>query len=187
MPQARIVGIAGSLRKGSYNRALLRAAIECAPEGMTLEELPIDDVPLYNADIDIDGSRPVAVERLKERIRAADGVLLVSPEYSHGVPGVLKNALDWASRKGNGKGSPMAGKPVGIIGASTGGSGTMRGQEQLKLVVAGMLMALFPHGGVVVPRAGDRFDDQLRLSDDKTREFLGKYLDGLLGWVRRFE
>ncbi len=112
-----VLGIAGSLRKGSLNRALLRAAIKRAPAGMTLSAFDLDEVPLYNGDVEAAGDPP-GVAALKQAIAAADGVLFVTPEYNHGVPGVMKNAIDWASRPP--RAAPLGGKPVGIIGASPG-------------------------------------------------------------------
>lgn len=179
----RLLGIAGSLRSGSLNRALLRAAQALAPDGIEIDRFNIAPIPLYNGDLDIDDRRPEPVEQLKAAIEAADGVLLVSPEYNYGVPGVMKNALDWASRPGFR--SPMAHKPTGIMGASPGGSGTMRGQEQLKLNLLGMAAHVFPHRGVAVTRAKDKFDDDLRLADESTRDFVRQYLIDFAGWIRR--
>ncbi|QXD16424.1 NAD(P)H-dependent oxidoreductase [Rhodocaloribacter litoris] len=180
-----ILGLAGSLRARSYNRALLRAARELAPDGVEIETFDLAPIPLYNADLDTDERRPEAVTRLKEAITAADAVLLVSPEYNYGVPGVMKNALDWASRPGFR--SPMAYKPTGIMGASAGASGTMRGQEQLKLNLLGMIAHVFPHPGVAVTRAADKFDDELNLVDEATRKFVRQYLEAFAGWVRRVQ
>lgn len=179
----KVLGMAGSLRSGSFNRALLAAAVELAPEGMALEVFDLADIPLYNGDLDTDDARPDPVRALKSGIAAADAVLVVSPEYNYGVPGVMKNALDWASRPGFR--SPMAGRPTGIMGASGGASGTMRGQEQMKLSLLGMGAQVFPHPGVAVARAAERFDDDLVLTDEKTREFVAKYLGGFAEWVRR--
>ena len=125
----RILGVAGSLRAGSYNRALLRAAVRLAPEGMEIEVFDLLEVPLYNGDVEAAGDPP-GVMGFKQAISAADGVLMVTPEYNHGVPGVMKNAVDWASRPP--REAPLEGKPVGLIGASTGITGTARGQSQLR-------------------------------------------------------
>jgi chromate reductase, NAD(P)H dehydrogenase (quinone) len=178
-----ITGIAGSLRRGSYNRALLRACVELAPGGVTIEAVDLRSVPLFNADHDTDEERPEPVRRLKEAVTSAEGVLLVSPEYNYGVPGVLKNALDWASRPGFR--SPFYHKPVGIMGASRGRSGTMRGQEQLKLNLLGMAALVFPHPGVAVTGAGSKFDDEGRLTDEDTRDFLAAYLADFTTWLDR--
>ncbi len=179
----RLLGLAGSLRARSYNRALLEAARDLVPEDVRLDLFDLAPIPLYNADLDNDTDRPEPVNRLKAAIREADGVLIASPEYNYGVPGVLKNALDWASRPGFR--SPMARKPTGLMGASPGASGTMRGQEQLKLNLLGMIALVFPHPGVAVTRAADKFDDDLRLTDEATRDFLRTYLADFTAWVRR--
>jgi chromate reductase len=128
-PPRRVLGIAGSLRRASYNRALLKAAQELAPDGLTIEVFDLLDVPLYNGDVEAQGE-PAAVAELRRAIHAADGVLMVTPEYNHCVPGVMKNAVDWASRPPGS--AALDEKPVGIIGASPGFTGTARGQSQLR-------------------------------------------------------
>lgn len=170
----KIVGIAGSIRAGSYNRALLRAAAELAPEGLEIEPWDrVREVPLYDADIDKDGERPEPVEELKRRIGEADGVLVASPEYCYSIPGVLKNAIDWVSRPGYK--SPLVNKPVAIIGASGSTVGTARGQIHLRDVMFSCLSLNFPHAGVLVAQAATKFDDG-RLTDEATRRFLAAYL-----------
>src|SRR5262245_39739521 len=118
-----VLGIAGSLRRESYNRGLLRAAQEMAPEGMTIRSFELDAIPLYNGDVEAAGD-PAPVAQLKEAIRGADALLLATPEYNYGVPGVLKNAVDWASRPP--AKSVLSGKPAAIMGASPGMGGTIR-------------------------------------------------------------
>jgi chromate reductase len=145
----------------------------------------IRSIPLFNQDLDKDGERPDAVETLKAAVHNADGVLIATPEYSHSVPGVLKNTLDWLARPGQGLGRPMTSKPTGIIGAAPGGSGSMRAQDQLTIILMAMLAFMYPNGGVAVSRAGDKFDDEMKLTDEKTIEFLRKYLTGFADWVRR--
>jgi chromate reductase len=120
----RVIGIAGSLRRESYNRSLLEAARALAPAALTIVPFQLNDIPLYNADYDADHLRPAEVTRLKQEIAEADALLVVTPEYNHSVPGVLQNAIDWASRPG-GK-SPLAGKPAAVMGASTGAIGSAR-------------------------------------------------------------
>src|SRR5712692_9539090 len=122
----QVLGIAGSLRRGSYNRALLETAREMAPETMRIDPFGLHDIPLYNADLDSDDKRPGEVKRLKQAIAEADAVLIATPEYNHGVAGVLKNAIDWASRPNFN--SPFVNKPVAIMGASGGMAGTARAQ-----------------------------------------------------------
>jgi len=179
----RVLGIAGSLRRESYNRRLLAAARELAPELMKIETFDLAPIPLYNADFDTDEKRPAAVVQLKRAIAEADGLLIVTPEYNHSVPGVLQNAIDWASRPGGR--SPFAGKPAGIIGASQGAIGTARAQQQLKLVLYSTFAIVMPHGGVTVARAQDKFDASGTLTDEPTREFLKAYLRQLLDWTLR--
>lgn len=177
----RVLGFAGSLRRGSYNRALLRAAVELAPEGMTIETFELGRIPLYNADVEAEGD-PSPVVELKQAIQGADALLIASPEYNYGVTGVLKNAIDWASRPP--RDSVLNGKPAAIMGATTGQSGTARSQLQLRqaFVFTNTLALLKPE--VLVPRAADKFDDQGNLTDEKTREFVRKLLDALVAWVQ---
>ncbi|HYH78480.1 MAG TPA: NADPH-dependent FMN reductase [Longimicrobium sp.] len=170
----KIVGIAGSIRAGSHNRALLRAAAELAPDEVTVEPWDrVREVPLYDGDIDNDGARPEPVEALKRAIAGADAVLIASPEYCYGIPGVLKNAIDWVSRPGYK--SVLVNKPVAIVGASGSTVGTARGQIHLRDVMFSCLALNFPHAGVLVAQAGGKFEDG-RLTDEPTREFLAAYL-----------
>ena len=179
----KVLGIAGSLRRGSYNRGLLEAARQLAPPSMTLERFDLDAVPLYNADLDADGVRPAEVERLKKAVADADAVLIVSPEYNHSVPGVLQNAIDWASRPG--MTSVLAGKPAGIMGVSGSAIGTARAQQQLKLVLMSTLALVLPHAGVVVGNATEKFDASGSLTHEPTRQFVAAYLKELAVWTRR--
>lgn len=181
--EIEVVGIAGSLRKASHNRRLLAAARELAPEEMRIDVFELDEIPLYNGDLDTDERRPKAVERLKGAIGRADGVLFVTPEYNHVIPGVLQNAIDWASRPG--MRSPLAGKPAGIMGAANGVIGTARGQQHLKLTLVGTLALVMPHPGVAVGLAPQKFDVEGRLIDEPTREFVAAYLKQFADWVRR--
>jgi chromate reductase len=178
-----VLALAGSLRAGSYNRALVEACVGLTPEQLRVEPFEIHGIPLYNADLDTDEDRPEVVRHLKQAIARADGVLLASPEYNYGVPGVMKNVLDWASRPGFD--SPFYHKPVAIMGAARGRSGTMRGQEQLKLHLLGMASLVFPHPGVAVQRAPSKFDDDLRLTDDATRDFVRAFLSDFAEWLAR--
>jgi chromate reductase len=180
----RILGFAGSLRAASYNRALLRAAQELAPADMTLEVFDLRAVPLYDGDVEAAGD-PEGVAAFKAAIRAADGVLMVTPEYNHGVPGVMKNALDWASRPP--RGAALDAKPVGIIGASPGMTGSARGQSQLRQAFEFTNSYCMPQPEVLVFRAHEKFDADGRLTDPPTRESLGKYLAAFAVWVRRFQ
>ena len=178
-----MAAFAGSLRAGSYNRALLRAAIETAPEGMTIEIVDIAAIPLYDADLEAVGT-PEPVAALKRAIAAADGLLIATPEYNHGVPGVTKNAIDWASRPP--RESPLDRKPVGIVGASPGMVGTARGQSQLRQAFEFTNSYCMPQPQVLVARAHEKFDADGRLIDEKTREHLAKFLIAFADWIRIF-
>jgi chromate reductase len=176
-----IFGIAGSLRAGSYNMALLRAASEALPSGVTLEIGDIRDIPLYNADVQAQGDPP-AVARLKEQIEEADAFLIATPEYNYSIPGVLKNALDWASRPP--KTCCLRRKPIGIMGCSGGESGTMRSQLALRqmFVFTDSYAMLQPE--LRVPKAGACFDEAGNLIDEQLRERLGLFLNALVEWAR---
>lgn len=183
MTPLNILGFAGSLRRGSFNRALLRAAAELAPAGMTIEIFDLIDVPLYNGDVEAEGD-PEAVARLKRAIGAADGVLMVTPEYNHGVPAVMKNAVDWASRPPGS--AALGGKPVGIIGASPGITGSARGQSQLRQAFEFTNSYCMPQPELLVFKAHEKFDPEGRLTDEATAQFLARYLIAFAAWVRRF-
>ena len=183
MKDLSILGFAGSLRAGSYNRALLRAAVEGAPEGMTIRPYDLIDVPLYNGDIEAEGD-PEPVARFKQAIRDSDGVLMVTPEYNHGVPGVMKNAVDWASRPP--QDAALSGKPVGLIGASPGITGTARGQSQLRQAFEFTNSFCMPQPELLVFKAHEKFDSDGILTDAATAQYLGRYLAAFAAWVRRF-
>lgn len=179
----RLLGFAGSLRKASYNRALLRAAREVAPDDVSLEIHDLAGIPLFDADLEAEGDPP-PVAAFKQAIRGAHGLLIATPEYNHGVPGVLKNAVDWASRPP--KEAPLSGKPLGVLGASPGITGSARAQSQLRQAFVFTDSYCMPQPEILVYRAHEKFDDDGRLTDDRTREFLGKYMQALAVWVRRF-
>jgi chromate reductase len=178
-----ILGVAGSLRKASYNRALLRAAVELAPASLRIETFDLAPVPLYNGDVEAAGDPP-GVAAFKQAIAAADAVLFVTPEYNHGVPGVMKNAVDWASRPPGH--APLGGKPVGIIGASPGMTGSARGQSQLRQAFEFTDSYCMPQPELLVFRAHEKFDAAGVLTDEATRVHLVGYLAAFEAWVRRF-
>jgi chromate reductase len=180
----RVLAVAGSLRQGSLNRALLRAAQGLSPPDMTIEAFDLIDVPLYNYDVEVQGDPP-GVAAFKQAIRAADGVLFVTPEYNHGVPGVMKNAVDWASRPA--KDAALDRKPVGIIGASPGQTGSARGQSQLRQAFEFTNSWCMPQPEILVFRAHEKFDEAGQLIDEGTAKYLGRYLEAFGGWVRRFK
>lgn len=178
-----VIGIPGSLRRGSYNRALLWAAIEIAPPTLRITIRDIGDVPLYNADVEANGV-PDSVADLRKAVREADALLIATPEYNHGVPGVLKNTIDWLSRPP--RGSALDGKAAAIMGASPGMSGTARSQSQLRqaFVFTNTYALLQPE--VLVARAHDKFDADGRLTDEPTRLHLKKFLNNFLELIARF-
>jgi chromate reductase len=173
-----ILGIAGSLREASYNRALLRAARELLPAGVELAEHELRGLPLYDGDVEAAGD-PTPVVALKEAIRGADALLIATPEYNRGVPGVLKNAIDWASRPP--LASPLTAKPVAIMGASTGRGGTARAQEQLRSALEFSRATVLEQPEVLVPEAYLRFDGQGELADKSVRADIAELLDTLVG------
>jgi chromate reductase len=178
-----VTAFAGSLRAGSYNRALLRAALEAAPDGMTIEIVDISGIPLYDADLE-EAALPEPVAAFKRAIAAADGLLIATPEYNHGVPGVTKNAIDWASRPP--RESPLDGKPVAVMGASPGMTGTARGQSQLRQAFGFTNSYCMPQPEILVARAHEKFDAEGRLTEGATREHLAKFLAAFAGWIGMF-
>lgn len=177
----RILGVAGSLRKGSLNRMLLRAAGEVLPEGVTLEEFDLAGIPVFNQDTE--NPLPESVARLKERIEAADAILFATPEYNYSVPGVLKNAIDWASRPQGG--NSWQGKPVAVMGASMGLMGTSRAQYHLRQMFVFLDMYPVNKPEVMIASAHQKFDEEGRLTDAKAREMVGRLVESLAAWTRR--
>lgn len=171
----RIVGISGSLRKGSYNTALLLAAKDLMPAGVTLQILSIEGIPLFNEDIE----KPVApsvVNFLKDQIATADGLLISTPEYNAGIPGVLKNALDWISRPASDLPRVLHKKPIALMGATPGGFGTLNSQTAWLPIIRFLKMRPCFENGLYVSAAYQKFDADLRLTDDVTSKALEKFL-----------
>lgn len=181
-PAIHVLGIAGSLRRASYNRALLGAAEGMLPAGMSLERGEIGELPLYDADLEARGV-PAPVRALAERVSAADALLIATPEYNYSVPGVLKNALDWLSRPP--AASPLKGKPAAILGASRGRGATMRAQLHLRDVALGTGLILLPRPELHVALAQEKFDPEGTLTDERTREQLAGLLAALRDWTLR--
>lgn len=169
----RVVGISGSLRAGSYNTAALKAAIALAPDGMTIEAAEIGDLPLYNDDVRVAGYPP-QVQRFRDQLAAADAILFVTPEYNYSIPGVLKNAIDWASRP-YGKNS-WAGKTVAVTGTSGGAVGTAVSQNELRMILTNLAGAVVG-GQVFVTFKEDLIDAQHNVTNEATRGFLQGFLD----------
>lgn len=177
----KVLGISGSLRKGSFNSALLRAAVELAPEGMTIETAEIRGIPLYDEDLRSKGV-PDSVQELRAAIGSADALLIVTPEYNYSVPGVLKNAIDWASRPPS---QPFAGKPLAMLGASGGTSGTMRAQYHLRQVAVFLDMHVLNKPEIFVRNAATLFDEHGKLTDEPTRKLIGEQLVALAAFTKR--
>lgn len=176
----RVLGFAGSLRRGSYNRALVRAAAEVAPEDVRVEVFDLDGIPLYNMDVEQQGL-PEAVVAFKRAIREADAVLIATPEHNWSFPGVLKNALDWAARPSGD--NPFCGKPVAVVGATTGQWGTLRAQLHLRQVLAYLETHPLSRPEVLVTHAREKFDAEGRLADEGTRTRLRELLVALRDWT----
>ncbi len=177
----KIIEISGSLRKGSYNTAALRAVQELIPQGVTLEIFDLTPIPLYNEDIE---PFPPAVRILRERIAQSDAVLIATPEYNHSISGVLKNALDWASHPPD---QPCDGKPVAVFGVSTGRSGTLRAQLHLREACAALNMLVLNKPEVFIPHAAEKFDAHGRLMDGETRQRIRALVEALIVWTHRLK
>jgi chromate reductase len=176
------LGIAGSLRAASYNRGLIRAAIEVAPAETTIVAYDLRDIPMFNADVEAAGDPP-AVADFKRAIAAADALLIATPEYNHCVPGVLKNAIDWASRPA--RASVLTNKPVAIMGASTGRGGTARAQAHLRDGLAYTNGLVLPLPEVLVDFARERFDETGNLTDEGSMGEVRDLVVALGSWAKR--
>jgi len=179
----KILGIAGSLRKGSFNRMALKAAQGLVPAGATLEIADLPDLPGFNQDHE--KNPPAAVTELKAKIRAADAILLVTPEYNYSVPGVLKNAIDWAARPYGD--SAWKGKPVAVMGASVGVLGTARAQYHLRQCFIFLDMPVVNQPEVMIAGAAQKFDTDGNLTDNVAKELIGKLLAALCDLTRRYK
>ena len=175
-----VLGICGSLRSGSYNAALLRAASELLPQGMTLTLHDLRSIPLFDGDVEAAGL-PASVVELQTAIREADGVLIATPEYNYSIPGVLKNSLDWVSR---GKNQPLGSKPVALMGASAGGFGTVRSQLALRQVLQALDARDLQRPELHVGNAGKVVSPEGVLTDEATREKIRAMLAAFALWIR---
>ena len=178
----RIIAFAGSLRRGSFNSALLRAAQELAPDGMEIELIEIGDLPFYNADVEAQGDPP-SVAAYKASLGDADGLLIATPEYNDGIPGVLTNAIDWGSRL-PGR-APLSAKPIALMGASPSRIGTARAQLHLRQLLSHVDARVLPPPELLVASAHERFDKSRRLTDESTRDVLAKLLERFGRWIAR--
>ncbi len=180
----KLVAISGSLRQNSWNTALLRNAIELMPTGSSLEILSIADIPLFNEDVEAQGALDV-VESLKSSIAAADALVIATPEYNGGIPGVAKNAIDWISRPMSDQPRVLRAKPVALLGATPSGLGTAYAQTAWMAVFRALRMPLWAgEGQYMVSRAFEHFDSEGQLVSDELRDGLQAYLQGFVDWVR---
>jgi chromate reductase, NAD(P)H dehydrogenase (quinone) len=179
--QIRILGIAGSLRRASYNRAALRTATTLVPEGAKLEIFDIDGISPFNQDDEM--NPPAKVVELKKRVREAHAILIATPEYNYSIPGVLKNVIDWASRPYGD--SAWDGKPVAIMGASPGALGTVRAQSHLRQVFVFLNMFPINRPEVMIREAGKRFDENGNLTDETSKKLIRQLLENLVEWTQR--
>ena len=179
-----ILGISGSLRKASFNTALLNAAASLMPEGATLEIGSIRGIPLYDGDVEAASGIPEAVGKLKEKIVAAQGLLLVTPEYNNGIPGVFKNAIDWLSRPASDIGRVFGGKPVAVCGASPGGFGTVLSQAAWLPVLRTLRVRYWAGGRLQLSRAHTLIGADGELADEATRKLLADFVQGFARFIR---
>ena len=179
----RILGISGSLREGSYNTGALRAAVELAPEGIEIEMYDISGFPEFVQGQD--ENPPAKVTEFKRKIREADAILFSSPEYNYSVPGVLKNAIDWASRPYGD--SAWEGKPAAVMGASIGQIGTARMQYHLRQIMVFLDMHPVNRPEVMISNCTDRYDDQGNLTDEDSRKFIAQLVQALADWTRKLK
>jgi chromate reductase len=180
----RLVGIAGSLRKGSYNAALLRAAAELAPAGMRVEIESIAGIPLYDGDLEQEHGLPEPVARLKDRIAGADGLIIVTPEYNNSIPGVLKNTIDWLTRPPTDIPRVFGDKPVALMGATIGPGGTRLSQTAWLPVLRLLGTRTWFGKQLYVANAGSVFDDEGRIVDEKITKALAGFMAGFAAFVR---
>jgi chromate reductase, NAD(P)H dehydrogenase (quinone) len=179
--QIKVLAFAGSLRKGSYNKALIRAAVEEKPDSMNIEVFDLEGIPPYNADFD--NQLPQIVAEFKSKIQAADALLIATPEYNYSVSGVLKNAIDWASRPAIG--NPLEGKPVAIMSASTGRFGGARAQYHLRQTFVFLNMHPVNQPEVMVSDAAHNFDENGNLTNETSRKLIGQLLEALVAWTKQ--
>jgi len=178
-----ILGFAGSLRKDSYNKALLHVAMKLTPKSAKLEIFDLEGIPPFNQDLE--NRMPEKVRKFKAKIKAADAILIVTPEHNYSMPGVLKNAIDWASRPPGD--NSFEGKPVAIMSASTGALGGARAQYHLRQVLVSLNMHAINRPEVIVALVDEKIDEKGNLADEKTRKKIGQLLKNLVDWAKKLE
>jgi chromate reductase len=179
--KVKVLGFAGSLRKNSYNKMLLNAAVELKPDNVELETFDLEGIPLFNQDQE--EQPPKRVKEFKEKIRAADALLIVTPEYNYSVPGVLKNAIDWASRPYGD--NVFDEKPVAVMSSSEGMLGGARAQYHLRQTLISLNMHPLNRPEVIVSQIDEKIDANGKVVDEKTRKKIGKVLEALVAWTER--
>jgi NAD(P)H-dependent FMN reductase len=180
---ATLIGLCGSLRQGSFNLKLLRAAVEAAPRGTSIEIESIREIPLYDGDVEAQQGLPPAVQRLKDRIAAADGLLIATPEYNNSIPGVFKNAIDWLSRPAADIARVFRGRPVAVMGATPGPGGTALSQAAWLPVLRTLGTRPWFEGRVLISGAGAVFDTDGRVIDTATRDRIRAFVEGFAAFV----
>jgi chromate reductase len=179
--EIHILGFAGSLRKGSYNKAILSVAVEMVPHDATLEIFGLEGIPPFNQDLE--NNPPDKIKEFKAKIRSADAILIATPEYNFSIPGVLKNAIDWASRPFGD--NAFEGKPVAVMGASVGMMGSARAQYHLRQTFIFLNMYPLNRPEVMVPTANEKIDGNGKLTDEKTRRKIKELVESLVTWARK--
>jgi chromate reductase len=179
----KILAFSGSLRRKSFNLGLLRAAQELAPDGVEIEIFDLAPIPFYNADLEATEGTPAPVQEFKHKIKAADGVLIASPEYNYSITGVLKNALDWGSRRMSPTETcPLTEKPVAVMGAG-GRFGTVRAQAHLRYILLNLDAKVLGKPELMVPRAREMFDEESNLTDEETRQQVRALMQAFVKWI----
>ena len=180
---ATIIGLCGSLRRASFNLMLLRAATDAAPSGTSIETESIREIPLYDGDVEAEQGLPPAARRLKDRIAAADGVLIATPEYNNSIPGVLKNAIDWLSRPPSDIPRVFRGRAAALMGATPGPGGTALSQAAWLPVLRTLGMRPWFEGRLLISSAGKVFDSEGRVDDSATRDRIRTFIEGFAAFV----
>lgn len=180
----KVIGFAGSLRKNSYNKMLLKTVQNLFPSDMEMEIVDIPDIPIYNYDIQESQGFPQSIINIGEKIKNADAILIATPEYNYSIPGGLKNFIDWLSRL---ESKPFFGIPMSMVGATTGMGGTIRAQANLRTVALFIEAPVMPKPEIYVTKAADKFDKDGNLTDDATKKVLEKYIERFREWILIFK